>query len=186
MDVLILKEAGYAEAIFGLSLSHGVSLERARDVALKLSAKDGGHNKVLESIYVWLNVVAPRYWWQEADTYRLSTKQSASTMHTIQKRPLTQNDFEQNIHPEALDTVNRLISFYNETKNVDVLVRLKNELPEGFLQRRIWVLNYKCLRNILLQRTTHRLPQWKYFCRHIRANIEHPELLPPVFEADVP
>ncbi|MCK9195460.1 MAG: hypothetical protein M0P16_00585 [Syntrophales bacterium] len=177
MNLIIMREAGYQEAIVGLSLSHGITFERAKEVAVKLAPKDGGHNKVLEAITVWLDVTAPRYWWQEADTYRLSSKQSGSTMHTIQKKHLEQYDFEAPIYPPTLLHLNALVSAYMESKSVEDLVRLKNELPEGFLQRRIWVINYKCLRNILLQRTTHRLPQWKAFCAHIREYSLYPELL---------
>jgi hypothetical protein len=178
MKVSILNESGYQEAILGLSLSKGATIEAAIKVALKLSSMDGGHNKILESIVVWLDIDAPRYWWQEADTYRLSTKQSASTMHTIQKRFLVQEDFDQPINMSTLGYINQLVAQYTLTGAIEDLVKLKNELPEGFLQRRIWAVNYKCLRNILLQRTTHRLPHWKYFCRYIRENIQHPELLP--------
>lgn len=68
MQVKILREAGYEEAILGLSLSKGATIERAKEVAVQLAPKDGGHNKLLESIQAWLDVTAPRYWWQEADT----------------------------------------------------------------------------------------------------------------------
>jgi hypothetical protein len=99
-------------------------------------------------------------------------------MYTIQKRDLEQEDFQSIIFSSTLDYLNHLIHIYRETKSTDDLVILKNELPEGFLQRRIWVMNYKCMRNILLQRTNHRLPLWKSFCSYIRQNIEHPEFLP--------
>jgi len=178
MKVSIIEEAGYNAAVLGLSISKGATQKRAEEVAQKLSSMDGGHNKVLESIFVWLDITAPRYWWQEADTYRMSTKQSESTMHTIQRRDLSQDDFEYHILSVTLDHVNFLIRRYRETKALHDLFAVKNELPEGFLQRRIWVVNYKCLRNVLLQRTTHRLEQWKYFCAYIRGHVEHPELLP--------
>jgi hypothetical protein len=178
MKISILREAGYEEAMLGLSLSKGATIERAKEVAVTLADKDLGHNKCLEFIYVWLDVTAPRFWWQEADTYRLSSKQSESTMHTIHKRHLEQMDFEQDIYTGTLSDVNYLIDKYRETKNIKALLELKTTLPEGFLQRRIWVVNYKNLRNILLQRTTHRLPQWQKFCAYIRDYVEHPELLP--------
>lgn len=177
MGIKILSEHGYDEAILGLSLSYGIAVDRAKEVALKLAVKDGGHNKFLESIYIWLDVTAPRFWWQEADTYRLSTKQSESTMHTIQKEFLDNGDFEYPIHPQILDYINSLIQQYKITKSINDLLILKNSLPEGFLQRRIWVMNYKCLRNILMQRRNHRLPQWKLFCDYIMKNIKYPELL---------
>jgi len=178
MKVEILKEAGYEEAILGLSLSKGAKLDRAKEVAVILAPMDLGHNKVLEHIEVWLLVDAPRYWWQEADTYRLSSKQSESTMHTIHKRNLTQEDFESSILPAYLVHLNQLIDIYMKTKTVADLVKLKNAMPEGFLQRREWKMSYKTLRNILLQRTKHRLPQWHMLCDYVRKNIEHPELLP--------
>ena len=183
MKIQLIREAGAKEALLGLSLSKGCPMNRVAEVAVNLSSKDGGHNKILESIYVWLDITAPRYWWQEADTYRLSTKQSDSTMHTIHKRYLMQEDFEIPIWPATLTRLNLLVDDYIAMKNdkkdtTETLVRLKNELPEGFLQRRVWVMNYKCIRNIMLQRRDHRLPQWHVFCTYIMKNIEHPELLP--------
>ena len=176
MIVSILREAGYVEAILGLSLSYGTDLETAKETAKRLAPKDGGHNKFLESIYLWFDITAPRFWWQEADTYRLSTKQSESTMHTLRRRPLAQDDFEYPIY--NLAEINRILSS-------DIpLEAIKNILPEGFLQRRIWVMNYKTLRNILLQRSTHRLPQWQQFCAYVRSSALHPDLLPTANPSD--
>lgn len=170
MKISILKECGYSEALLGLSLSYGISLDRAKTVAQALSKKDYGHNKFLESIYVWFDITAPRFWWQQADTYRLSTKQSESTMHTLLKKELTQSDFEYPIPEELLQLLNNYIAKKQ-------FVELKNILPEGFLQRRVWVVNYKTLRNIYIQRKDHKLEQWKIFCDHIANNLEHKEFL---------
>ena len=83
MNVTVLNEAGYQEALLGLSLSYEQSLDKMPAVAERLAQRDNGHNKFLESIVVWLDVIAPRYWWQEFDTYRIGvSKQSSSTMHT--------------------------------------------------------------------------------------------------------
>ena len=46
----------------------------------------------------------------------------------------------------------------------NLFLTLKNLLPEGYLQRRIVVLNAKTLQNIIAQRIKHRLPEWKQFC----------------------
>jgi len=90
----IVNESGYHAAMLGLSLSYNKSLCAMYDVAKKLYNKDGGHNKFLESIQIWLDIKMPRYWWQEFDTYRVGvTKQSESTVHTVFKRELTQEDF---------------------------------------------------------------------------------------------
>jgi len=178
MEVKILNEFGYEEAMLGLSLSYGINISKTREIAEGLCNKDHGHNKFLEMIDVWLDITAPRYWWQEADTYRLSTKQSESTMHTIHKRHLTQDDFETEINPELINLVNRNIDTYNRTKSSLDFLRLKINMPEGLLQRRIWKLSYKNLREILIQRSNHRLPEWReIFCPYILNNVEHPELL---------
>jgi hypothetical protein len=163
MKIKLLKKAGYKEAMLGLSLSFGTTIEKAEDVAETLKYKDGGHNKFLESIYIWLDITAPRYWWQEADTYRISTKQSESTMHTLHKRLLSQDDFEYPIYLMTLNRLNGLLTIYQQDKSIENLVALKNELPEGFLQRRIWVMNLKTARNIIVQRRKHKLPQWQEF-----------------------
>lgn len=170
ITVIKLNEAGFDEAMLGLSLNKNQPVENMPIVAFKLSKADGGHNKFLEHIIVWLDVTAPRWWWQQADTYRIASKSSQSTMHTILKRPLNQNDFQYPISEDTLSYLNQLIAAKD-------LERLKNELPEGFLQRRMWVVSYKTLRNILNQRGTHRMPEWQEFESHILNQVAHPELL---------
>jgi hypothetical protein len=172
MEVNILKECGYEEALLGLSLSYNQEMSKMPNIALNLSHKDGGHNKFLESIVVWIDLKAPRYFHSQFDTYRSGvSKQSESTMHTIMKRNLNSNDFESPILTHTLEYINKCIS----DKNFEAV---KNNLPEGFLQRRIICLNYKVLRNIILQRKTHKLEEWKIFIHEIKKQIEHKELLP--------
>ena len=178
MRVYLLNEVGYVEAMIGISLSHGTSVEQAKQVAKNLSQKDGGHNKFLESIMLWFDVTAPRHWWQEADTYRISSKQSESTMHTIHRRDLVQEDFEGNIPDCVLELLNMRVQRYRADRTPDNLKYLKDLLPEGFLQRRIWVMSYKTLRNITRQRHDHRQPGWReVFVPYAINTIQHPEFL---------
>ena len=170
IEVKVLREAGYEEAMFGISLNKNQPIENMPIVAARLSSFDGGHNKFLEQIEVWLDVKAPRHWWQEADTYRLSSKNSQSTMHTLMKRNIEQTDFEEKI-PDSY------LHFLNDTMKNDGLIKLKAYLPEGFMQRRMWKMSYKTLRNIIQQRKNHRLPHWKTFVEEILKQVEHPILL---------
>ena len=141
-------------------------------VADTLAHAGAGHSKFLESIMIWVQVTAPRYWWQEADTYRLSSKQSQSTMFTTSfKNGLDQNDFELPIEASLLEKLNEL------TKNRDDLVELKSNLPEGYLQQRVWCFSYKTLQNIFNQRKNHTLPHWRHFCKEMLGQIEHPEYI---------
>jgi hypothetical protein len=169
-EATVINEAGYDEAMLGLSLSYGSSKIRSEQIAPNLAHKDGGHNKFLESIYVWLKVDAPRYWWQEADTYRMSSKQSESTMHTISKRPLGQCDFVAPIPEDLLRYLNTLI----EANDFTTLKRL---LPESYMQLRIWCLSYKTLKNIINQRKNHRLVEWKIFVKSVLKEVNNPEFL---------
>jgi len=170
MRVKIIKEAGYDEALLGLSLSYNQEMDRMPVVAGKLYSREGGHNKFLESIAVWLDISAPRYFWQQFDTYRIGvTKQSESTMHTILKQPISQENFEKAVPVETIDRLNNLLL----SKDFD---SLKNELPEGFLQRRIVFTNYMALRRIIAQRKTHKLREWHLFADTVINKVEHKEL----------
>lgn len=181
MKIQVLKESGYEEATLGFSLSYNSTIDRAKQLLPKYAFGIPGENKFLESIYIWLDVIAPRFWWQEADTYRVGTsKQSESTMHTLCKREVTRDDFEYAVTQGELESLNSAIRFYKtvgkDSKDLN-LAYIKSKLPEGFLQRRIWCLNYKCLQNIYNQRYNHKLPQWKYFCTEILNQIEYPEFI---------
>lgn len=169
MNIEIVEEAGYASALQGLALSYNKTAIEVQSVSLKLYNMDGGHNKFLESIIAWIQIDAPRYWWQQFDTYRIGvTKQSGSTMHTLMKRHLNQDDFESSISDTTLCRLNALI----DEKDFD---HLKNELPEGFLQTRIICANYMTLRRIVSQRMSHKLIQWQQFCDVIIHTVEYPE-----------
>jgi hypothetical protein len=171
MRVNVLREAGYIESLLGISLSRDQPLDNMPKVAYTLSNKQGGHNKFLESIIIWIDVTAPRYWFQQMDTYRVGvSKMSGSTMYTIMKRELVQDDFESSISSVILDELNRLILAKDFEK-------VKNSLPEGFLQRRIICTNYKSFQNMYIQRIHHKLPQWQFFLNAVLSGINHPELI---------
>jgi len=171
MQIKILNESGYDEALLGLSLSYNT--EKSMDaVAKRLAKLDGGHNKFLESICVWIDINAPRFFHSQLDTYRVGTsKQSESTMHTILKQPLTRDNFNNGVVDVVyLDELNLQIRAGN-------LELVKNMLPEGFLQRRIICTNYKVLRNIISQRQSHKLKEWQIFCNGILSGCKYPEFL---------
>lgn len=151
-------------------------------MAHRLADKDGGHNKFLESMMVWIEINAARYWWQEFDTYRVgTTKQSESTIHTIAKKLLTQDDFSHTILPAMIDYLNSLIKIYNSTEDKierDMTFELiKANLPEGYEQRRMVCTNYKTLRNIIWQRRNHRLEEWHIFIKALEEQLEYSHLL---------
>ena len=96
--------------------------------------------------------------------------QSESTMHTILKEPLTQESFARPVFSEVLNSLNNII------EDRDFLL-LKNDLPEGFLQRRILVTNYQTIRRIIKQRRNHKLPEWQIFISAVMEQLERQEFL---------
>jgi len=169
MIVKLIEESGHKQAVLGLSLSY--NSDPSPRVADNLAWKQGGHNKFLESMTLWIDIDAPRYWWQQFDTYRVGmTKQSESTMHTLMKGELTENNFQGGINGVILQELNGWL----KDGQFDAL---KRHLPESFLQRRVVTTNYKVLQNMVVQRTTHKLWEWQYFIRQMKDQVGHPEYI---------
>lgn len=180
--VTIKGEAFYEFALEGLALNKNQPIEKMHKVAYRLSPHDDAHNKFLESIQVAMLVTFPRHIWQQIDTYRQPldgdggfqpsgiTKQSESTMHTVLSQALTQDSFDEPIRTINLTYLNYLIEQRQFKK-------LKNEMPEGFLQTRMICTNYKALRTIMLQRHNHKMSHWRQFCIEVVTQLKYKEFL---------
>lgn len=180
--VRVLKESGFYEALFGLSLSFDIISQevitgettllsnekfiKMQKVAETLAFKSGGHNKFLESIQVWLLIRGSISFWKQFDTYRVGvTKQSESTMHTLKKRVLSENDFTKETF---------CIPSINNNMNID---EMRDNLPSGFLECRVVNVNYKTLQNIISQRKNHKSKKWNTFIEMLLKQVQHPEYL---------
>ena len=194
MEIHLMRMEGLQEALFGIGLSYGVTsgiadaslvpeekLERLKEIASKLCKAGAGEDKFLRQVVCWWDVRAPRYWWAEADTFKVGTvAQSESTMHTIIRHPLTNADFEAPVPYAVRNSLDRMWREYRDTNDPKLFFELKNALPEGFLQRRIWTLNLANMKNIHRQRRNHRLPQWHAVCGAFRDAT--PEFLRGMYE----
>ena len=181
--VRVLCEAGFKEALFGLSLSYRTltpleinGTKRYFDddqhflklckIAETLAFKQGGHNKFLESIQTWLLIRGSLSFWKQFDTYRCGiSKQSESTMHTLKKRALTENDFTKETF--CIPTI---------TQNFSI-DEMRDSLPSGFLECRVVNTNYKTLQNIIHQRKNHKSKKWNIFIEQLLKQVQHPEFL---------
>lgn len=66
------------------------------DLDLMMSLRDAGtdHRKFMRMITVYVDIMAPLYWWKEFDTYKVGTvANSCSTMHKIAAKEFTLEDF---------------------------------------------------------------------------------------------
>lgn len=143
-----------------------------KKLSQSLTKAGSEHCKHLRLITVWFDITAPRFWYQEFDTYKHKENVSCSTMHTLMKKPIDETYFEQdNVPASLIDKINTYIDLYKKTKDKEeknaYLLACKNILPEGFLQKRTVCTNYQTLYAILGQRKNHKLPQWKEFCKWI-------------------
>lgn len=78
------------------------------DLMLRLAKAGSVDGKFRRMIAVYVDLMAPLYWWKEFDTYKVGTvANSCSTMHKIHAKEFTLDDFSH----EHLDT-NRVLTCY--------------------------------------------------------------------------
>jgi len=134
--------------------------------ACKLIKGGTEHRKFLRQIAINFVIEAPRYLWQEIDTYKVATvRNSCSTMHKLGHRPLTEKDFiDGEVLVSTLRELNRLGQEYRDggQKDYDLVRKMKRYLPEGFLQRAGFHMNYETAMSMFRHRKTHRLAEWRW------------------------
>lgn len=177
---------GYAEVEYSDDATFYVG-PNDRELMKKLSAAGTDHRKFMRMIVVYLDIVAPLYWWKEFDTYKVGTvANSCSTMHKIAEKEFTLEDFScEYLEGRALNTLEEVIEdlnyyrdryinwkdsdFYidNDRQVVDRKViwwQMIQLLPSSYNQRRTIMLNYEVLANIYKSRRNHKLDEWHTLC----------------------
>ena len=142
-------------------------------LASRLAAAGSDHRKFLRQIFVSMDITAPLYWWKEFDTYKVGTvANSTSTMHKIQAKPFSREDFSlDRLTPDALAVMDGLIEYieservkFIETKDKAHWHNMIQMLPSSYNQLRTVTLNYEVLINIYYARRTHKLAEWHTLC----------------------
>ena len=156
------------------------------NLATRLIKAGTEHRKFLRMIHVQMDVIAPLYWWKEADTYKVgTTTNSCSTMHKIAAKEFTlddfshehliddQEDFENEngqvssykdfLYYDVLDVLNTARRQYLETKDKKYWWQMIQLLPSSYNQRRTWDMSMETLLSILHQRKNHKLDEWNEF-----------------------
>lgn len=163
------------------------------DYELMMKLVKGGpvHAKFRRMIAVYVDITAPLYWWKEFDTYKVGTvANSCSTMHKIQAKEFTLDDFSHdhltiqseavllhvikhlNMHRMAFLTTNTDVNLNYTALSDEACVRMKKDiwwqmiqlLPSSYNQKRTVMLNYEVLAGIYPMRKNHKLDEWKEFC----------------------
>ena len=161
----------------------------ARGVNLVNATKNGNtaHHQFLTGIRVNFDLTFTNKAWVEAERYRfLEFVSSQSTMHRITKFDLSKQ-YIKYVDPRIIEIMQEKVDNYNKTvkylesipkENIDERKAINEKLaekyleilysnPAGFKLTARLTTDYRCLRNIYIQRRNHRLPEWKAFCKWI-------------------
>lgn len=160
----------------------------------KLAKAGTDHRKFMRMIVVYLDIMAPLYWWKQFDTYKVGTvANSCSTMHKIVAKEFTLDDFshEHLLNPYGvgnhLDYTISVLNYYRDIylnggtipfenedgdivdkeyqpKDKDIWWQMIQSLPDTYNQRRTILLNYEVLANMYGSRKNHKLDEWHDFC----------------------
>ena len=147
----------------------------------KASEENGAHGQFLTGIRVALDLTCSNKMWVEAERYRFfEFVSSQSTMHRITKFELD-NQYVEYVDKRVIEIMKEKVKEYNdiakkaeEGNALEYTDQLKNKYleilytnPAGFQLTARMTTNYRCLKNIYLQRKDHRLPEWREFCKWI-------------------
>ena len=145
-------------------------------LAKRLAVAGSDHRKFLRQIFVSMDILAPLYWWKEFDTYKVGTvANSTSTMHKIQAKEFTRDDFSHDRMSEgALKVLDNTIEYleksrkcYVETRDAAYWHDMIQLLPTSYNQLRTVSMNYEVLINIYYARRNHKLGEWKALAQEI-------------------
>lgn len=160
-------------------------LSRAQKLVEATKTGNGAHAQFMTGIRVAFDLTCSNKMWVEAERYRfLEFVSSQSTMHRITKFDL-EDQYNAYVDPRVIDIMKKKVNVYNELveKKADpeLIKRKYLEIlytnPAGFTLTARMTTNYRCLRNIYMQRKDHRLPEWRAFCEWIETLPYAKELL---------
>ena len=165
------------------------------DLSLMTKLRNAGtdHRKFMRMLVVYLDVIAPLYWWKEMDTYKVGTvTNSCSTMHKIQEKEFAIDDFSH----EHMDVLTLDVMTQHIIPTLNIYRKLfcgiesgtrkdqKSDwwqmiqlLPSSYNQRRTVMLNYEVLANIHKSRRNHKLDEWISFCGWIETLPHFKEIM---------
>ena len=166
------------------------------ELMMKLAKGSPVHGKYRRMIVVYLDIIAPLYWWKEFDTYKIGTvANSCSTMHKIHTKEFTADDFShEHLDIWTIKVLEDVINVLNDYRALfvnynaddfeikgcpsqkDIWWQMIQLLPSSYNQKRTVMLNYEVLAGIYKHRCEHKLDEWREFCKWIET-LPHSELI---------
>lgn len=143
-------------------------LVRAEKLGTCLSGQ--GHDNFLKGFIVQFDVIAPLFWWKEAQRYHwLDFISSQSTMHCLLKFDV-EKQCVKDTNKQVLEIVSKIKDEYNAIPEEEIEKRkekwreLVASTPCGFCLGASMTTNYQQLKTIFNQRKNHKLNEWHIFC----------------------
>ena len=157
------------------------------DLMMRLVKAGDEHAKFMRMIHVSMDILAPLYWWKQADTYKVGfITNSCSTMHKIQAKEFVLEDFShEHLNVHSIASLNKVISRMNDFRNIYlhggrtydedgewttfepkskyIWWQLIQLLSDSYNQLRTYDTNYATLRKMYHQRKGHKLDEWNDF-----------------------
>lgn len=134
------------------------------------SARNGqGHDNFLKGIIVQMDLIAPLYFWKQAQRYHwFDFVSSQSTMHCLLKFDV-ESQCVSDTNKEVIAICKKLVDEYlsmdeNDPNKVNKWRELVASLPCGFCLGATMTTNYQQLKTMYLQRRYHKLKEWHVFC----------------------
>ena len=180
-------------------------IKRGHNLSKACDTGNGAHGQFMTGIRVSFDLTFTNKAWVEAERYRfLEFVSSQSTMHRITKFDLREQ-YNEYVDPRIIDIMEEKVEEYNklqesikkyqetrlnpkELLDIEIIQRLKDRAtqlyleilysnPAGFNLTARMTTNYRCLKNIYIQRKNHRLPEWREFCKWIETLPYFEELI---------
>lgn len=180
-------------------------IKRGHNLSKACDTGNGAHGQFMTGIRVSFDLTFTNKAWVEAERYRfLEFVSSQSTMHRITKFDLREQ-YNEYVDPRIIDIMEEKVEEYNKLQesikkyqdtrlnskdplDIEIIQRLKDRAiqlyleilysnPAGFNLTARMTTNYRCLKNIYIQRKNHRLPEWREFCKWIETLPYFEELI---------
>lgn len=124
-----------------------------------------GHDNFLNGCIVQFDLSFTIKAWTEAERYHFfDFVSSQSTMHRIAQLDVRKQCNEY-VTETTIREVERLKEEYLANPTAENYLTLLYNVPVGFRLTARMTTNYRQLKTIYQQRKTHRLPEWREFCR---------------------
>lgn len=168
-DSILGADGDSLESVFFLG-------DKDAELAQRLTIAGKDHGKYLRQITIQLDILAPEYWWKEADQYKIGVStNSTSMMHVLGKNPFSVDMFSlENVDPTIAENtmivLNNLRDRWIESgkkKSSNEWRAMLQLVPHSWNYRRAMACNYQVLRDMYFARKNHKLHEWRDFAKWI-------------------